>query len=122
MAERQRQFNQQLAEQRAAREQQNAYMKFLNQSNEAQKGKSWDFGNGFQIYSSPYGDAYYTKNGKTISAGEFIEGTGSQGANWDLWKDIWNNGVSTTGVGSDTVAAFDRKIPGQLSKYSYLWS
>ena len=120
MAERQRQFDQQMAESRAERA---AYAQYLNAANNSgDKGKSWDFGNGYQIYSSPYGDAYYTKNGQTISAGEFIEGTGSQGANWDLWKDIWNNGVSTTGVGSDTVAAFDRKIPGQLSKYSYLWS
>lgn len=121
MAERQRQFNQQLAEQRAAREQQNAYMKFLNQSNEAQKGKSWDFGNGWQVYSSPSGDVYYSKNGKTVSAGEFIEGTGSNGARWDLWQDIWNSGASTNGVGADTIAAFDRKIPGQLSQYNYLW-
>jgi hypothetical protein len=121
MAEKQRQFNQQLAEQRAAREQQNAYLNYLNQANEAQKGKTWDFGNGYKLYSSPYGDAYYSKNGQTISAGQFLEGTGANGANWNLWNDVWNNGVSTTGVGSDTVSAFNRKTPTSEA-YGYLWN
>lgn len=120
MAERQRQFNQQLAEQRAAREQQNAYMKFLNQANEAQKGKTWDFGGGYQLYSSPSGEAYYTQNGRKISAGDFLEGTGANGVNWNLWNDIWNNGVSTTGVGGDTVGAFNRRTPIS-DDYGYLW-
>lgn len=120
MAERQRQFNQQLAEQRAAREQQNAYMKFLNQANEAQKGKTWDFGGGYQLYSSPSGEAYYTQNGRKISAGDFLEGTGANGVNWNLWNDIWNNGVSTTGVGGDTVGAFNRRTPVS-DDYGYLW-
>lgn len=120
MAERQRQFNQQLAEQRAAREQQYAYMKFLNQSNEAQKGKTWDFGGGYQLYSSPSGEAYYTQNGRKISAGDFLEGTGANGVNWNLWNDIWNNGVSTTGVGGDTVGAFNRRTPVS-DDYGYLW-
>lgn len=120
MAEKQRQFNQQLAEQRAAREQQNAYMNYLNQANN-QTGKTWDFGNGYKLYSSPYGDAYYSKNGQTISAGQFLEGTGANGANWNLWNDVWNNGVSTTGVGSDTVSAFNRKTPTSEA-YGYLWN
>lgn len=120
MAERQRQFNQQLAEQRAAREQQNAYMKFLNQSNEAQKGKTWDFGGGYQLHSSPYGDAYYTQNGRKISAGEFLEGSGANGVNWNLWNDVWNNGVSTNGIGGDTVGAFNRRTPVS-DDYGYLW-
>lgn len=114
MAEKRRQFNEQMAAQREANS-------WLQKAQEAEKGKTWNFGNGYQLYSSPYGDVYYSKDGKTISAGEFIEGTGSQGANWDLWHDVWNSGASTTGVGSDTVAAFDRKIPGQLSQYNYLW-
>lgn len=120
MAERQRQFNQQLAEQRAAREQQNAYMKFLNQSNQAQKGKTWDFGGGYQLYSSPSGEAYYTQNGRKISAGEFLEGTGANGVNWNLWNDVWNNGVSTNGIGGDTVGAFNRRTPVS-DDYGYLW-
>ena len=101
-----------------------AYQQYLNQASNTgssgQSGKTWDFGNGYQLYSSPYGDAYYTRNGKTVSAGEFLEGTGANGANWNLWNDIWNNGVSTTGVGSDTVSAFNRQTPVS-SKYDYLW-
>ena len=117
MAEKQRQFNEQMAQQRA-------YQNYLAQAQQAQNnrqsGKTWDFGNGYQLYSSPYGDAYYTKNGKTVSAGEFLEGTGANGANWNMWNDVWNNGVSTTGVGSDTVAAFNRRTPVS-SNYDYLW-
>lgn len=69
---------------------------------------------------NPYGEAEYYKNGQKVSAGRFLEETGANGANWNNWNDIWNNGVSTTGVGSDTVAAFNRRTPGS-SKYDYLW-
>lgn len=111
MAEKQRQFNQQLAEQRAAREQQNAYLNYLNQANEAQKGKTWDFGNGYKLYSSPYGDAYYSKNGQTISAYDFLQGTSSQaGPRWDLWDDIRANNVNTNGIGNDTVSRFNDNV------------
>jgi hypothetical protein len=116
-AERKRQFDAQMAQQRAYQN----YLSAANTSNNSNRGKSWDFGSGWKVYSSPSGDVYYSKNGKTVSAGEFIEGTGSNGARWDLWQDIWNSGASTSGVGADTVAAFDRKIPGQLSQYNYLW-
>lgn len=114
MAEKRRQFNEQMAQQRA-------YQNYLNQANnQSQSGKSWDFGNGYKLYSSPYGDAYYVKNGKTVSAGDFLEGTGANGVNWNLWNDVWNNGVSTSGVGSDTVSAFNRRTPA-TEEYSYLW-
>lgn len=114
MAEKRRQFNEQMAQQRA-------YQSYLNQANnQSQNGKSWDFGNGYKLYSSPYGDAYYVRNGKTVSAGDFLEGTGANGVNWNLWNDVWNNGVSTNGVGSDTVSAFNRRTPA-TEEYSYLW-
>lgn len=81
--------------------------------------KNWDFGNGYALTESN-GKAVYTKNGKQISAGNFLAGTGANGANWDLWKDVWNNGVSTDGVGSDTVAAFNYVSPTS-SRYNYLF-
>jgi hypothetical protein len=119
MAEKQRQFNEQMAQQRA---QQAAYAQYLNAANNSRSGglKTWDFGGGYQVMQNPYGEAEYYKNGRKVSAGRFLEETGANGANWNNWNDIWNNGVSTTGVGSDTVAAFNRRTPVS-SKYDYLW-
>jgi len=80
--------------------------------------KNWDFGDGYAIQQHPSGEAIYTHNGKAISAGQFLNATGAKGARWDLWNDIWNNGVSTRGVGSDTVEAFNKFSP---NGYSYLF-
>ena len=85
-----------------------------------QKYKNWDFGNGYSLQQLANGQAAYYKNGNPVSAGDFLEHTGANGANWDLWNDVWNNGVSTQGVGSDTVNAFNRISPSS-SKYNYLF-
>lgn len=82
--------------------------------------KRWDFGNGYWLQQNENGTASYGRGGRALSAGEFLEGTGANGANWDLWNDVWNNGVSTQGVGSDTVSAFNRMSPSD-SKYGYLF-
>lgn len=82
--------------------------------------KNWDFGNGYSLQQLPDGQAAYYRNGNALSAGQFLEGTGSNGVNWDIWNDVWNNGVSTTGVGSDTISAFNRRTPTS-SNYDYLW-
>jgi hypothetical protein len=83
--------------------------------------KRWDFGNGFSVYDNG-GRAVYSKNGNQISAAEFLIGTG--GGNMNNWRDMWNNGVSTQGVGSDTVSAFSNRnsLKGlaNLGKYNYL--
>ena len=115
-AEKKRQFDAQMAQQRAYQN----YLNAANTSSNSNRGKSWDFGNGYQLYSSPSGTAYYTKNGRTVSAGEFLEGTGANGVNWNLWNDVWNNGVSTSGIGGDTVGAFNRRTPASEA-YRYLW-
>ena len=94
------------------------YLNNLNQDNN--KYKNWDFGNGYQLQGLPGGGATYLRNGQAISAGDFLEHTGANGANWDLWNDVWNNGVSTQGVGSDTVSAFNRQSPTS-SRYNYLF-
>lgn len=94
---------------------------YLNASNpQNQTYKNWDFGNGYSLQQLANGQAAYYKNGNAISAGDFLEHTGANGANWDLWNDVWNNGVSTQGVGSDTVNAFNRMSPSS-SKYNYLF-
>lgn len=81
--------------------------------------KNWDFGGGYSIQALPNGQAAYYKNGQLVSAGQFLEGTGASGAKWDLWNDVWRNGVSTNGVGSDTVEAFNRVSP--TGNYGYLY-
>lgn len=95
------------------------YLQNLAKQNE-KKYKNWDFGNGYSLQENKNGQATYLKNGKAISAGQFLEGTGANGANWNLWNDIWNQGVSTRGVGSDTVSAFNRVSPTS-EKYNYLF-
>ena len=129
LAEQQRQFNQQLAAQQA-------YQKYLSgNSNSGSTYKNWDFGGGYSVQEMPNGQAQYLKNGNAISAGDFLEAVGPS-KKWNLWNDIWNNGVSTKGVGSDTVAyygkTFNRVNPSSNSfnnarlmndpKYSYLYN
>lgn len=82
--------------------------------------KNWDFGNGYSIQEGADGEAIYLRGGNRINAGDFLEGTGANGARWDLWNDVWNNGVSTRGVGGDTVAAFNMQSPTS-SNYNYLF-
>ena len=76
--------------------------------------KNWDFGNGYSIQQTNNGQASYRYNGQPITAAQFMSGANH---NWDLWNDVWNNGVKTQGVGSDTVDLFRK-----LSNNPYLSS
>lgn len=123
MAEKKRQFDAEMAQQRA-------YQNYLAQASQAQNSggglKTWNVGNGYQVMQNPYGEAEYYKNGQKVSAGELLRGTsGANGPNWDVWNDIWANGVSTTGVGSDTISDFNRRVNAGQSvtggNYRYLW-
>lgn len=101
----------------------NPYM-YLDDGYGSQGGlKQWDFGNGYTLTQLPNGQASYQRNGSAISAGQFLEGTGASGAKWDLWNDVWNNGVSTKDVGADTVQAFNHFLPGaqRHNFYDYLY-
>lgn len=102
---------------------QNAYAKYLGQSG-SNNVKNWDFGNGYSVYDNN-GQAVYVKNGNRVSAAEFLLGTSGKNTNWDAWNDIWNNGISTRGVGSDTISTFTNnrgslKDLANLGQYSYL--
>lgn len=120
LAEQKRQFDAQMAQQRAY---QNYLINAQKAATEASKPKykNWDFGNGYSVKQMPNGQAAYYRGSTQISAGDFLENTGANGANWNMWKDIWNNGVSTKGVGSDTISAFSRKTPTG-EQYNYLWN
>lgn len=100
---------------------QNAYNKYLMDAMKSNRNTrpSWDFGNGYTLTVADNGQAVYYRGSTPVSAGQFLEGTGARGANWDLWNDVWNNGVSTKGVGSDTVEAFNRRSPS--GNYGYLF-
>lgn len=114
---------QQLALQRQQIASQNAAAQYLAQAQARSQQptyKNWDFGNGYSIQESPTGEAIYLRNGNRINAGNFLEGTGANGVRWDLWNDVWNNGISTSGVGGDTVSAFNRQSPTS-SNYNYLF-
>ena len=121
-AERKRQFDEQSRQFWANYEQQKAMRNYLNQANNSGNNlKSWDFGNGYQIVQNPYGEAEYYSNGNKISAYNFLTGTGG-GNNWAKWNDVWNNGVSTRGVGSDTIRGINNflKTGNYNSAYDYL--
>ena len=121
-AERKRQFDEQTRQFWANFEQQKAMQNYLNQANNSGNNlKSWDFGNGYQIVQNPYGEAEYYSNGNKISAYNFLTGTGG-GNNWAKWNDVWNNGVSTRGVGSDTIRGINNflKTGNYNSAYDYL--
>ncbi len=125
-AEKQREAE--LQRQREAQAAQNAYYKYLMEAAKNQNGgqgsgrPAWDFGDGFKVYRGDNGQAIYTLDGQQISAGQFLTGTSAGGAKWNLWNDMWNNGVSTNGVGSDTVEAFNGgPLAAQNSRYGYLF-
>lgn len=82
--------------------------------------KNIDFGNGYTIRGGNGQQAQYLYNGKSISAGQFLENTGANGVNWNAWNSVWNSGIKTSGVGSDTVSAFNMRTQVG-SQYSYLW-
>lgn len=111
----------QIAAQTAA---QNAYNQYLAQALAQQnQTDEWDFGNGYAVYNDGYGNAIYTKNGTRISAGDFLGGTSGNKNKWNLFSDIWNSGVSTSGLGNDTIKAFEMYSPtSSSSKYGYLFS
>lgn len=91
--------------------------------------KTWDYGNGYSIKGTKGGEASYYKDGKKISAGDFLWDTGvmKSGPKLDIWKDIWDSGVKTNGVGYDTVNMYIPKNykkllePATNEQYSYLY-
>ena len=90
--------------------------------------KTWSFGNGYSVQDDN-GRARYYYGAQEVTPGAFLEGTRGN-TNWDAWKDIWNNGVSTNGVGSDTISAYQKVNPSGMSandllnwknRYGYLY-
>lgn len=126
-AEKQREA--QLRAQREAQAAQNAQYKYMMDAMKNSGGggstRKWNFGNGYAVYDDGNGNAVYTLNGNRINAGQFLTGAQAGKANWNLWNDMWNSGLRTNGVGSDTVEAYNGVLNGMVAnnsnKYKYLW-
>lgn len=116
-AERKRQAEAAAAAARAAADRATAAARAAANANK----RDFDFGNGFSVKVNNRNEAEYYQNGRRITAGSFLEHTGANGANWNMWKELWNRGISTKGVGADTVSAFSgRSASG--AQYNYLFT
>jgi hypothetical protein len=106
----------QLAEQRRAAQAQaaaqNAYNKYLMESVKNKQnngvGKNWYFGNGYcvQEFVDNAGNRYakyYGHGDQEMDAGDFVWETNQAGTPWNLWNDIWGNGVNTYGINSNDI-------------------
>lgn len=82
---------------------------------------TWSFGGGYVIKKNSRGEAEYYKDNLRITAGEFLKNAKTD---WNTWNAIWNAGVSTKGVGSDTIDAFSRNrgINKYDTRYGYLFN
>ena len=71
-------------------------------------GKNWNFGNGY--YAQEFVDnagnhyiKYYGHGDQEMDAGDFVWETNQGGTKWNIWNDIWNNGVNTYGINSNDI-------------------
>lgn len=72
------------------------------------KLRNWNFGNGY--YAQEVMDnagnryiKYYGHGDQDMDAGDFVWETNQGGTRWDIWNDIWNNGVNTYGINSNDI-------------------
>lgn len=99
----------QLRAQREANAAQNAYYDYLmNAMKSGDGGKNWNFGNGYyaQEFTDNAGNhyiKYYGHGDQEMDAGDFVWETNQGGTRWDIWNDIWNNGVNTYGINSNDI-------------------
>lgn len=100
----------QLRAARASAAAQNSYGRYLMDAmrNQQGGGKNWNFGNGY--YAQEFVDnagnhyvKYYGHGDQEMDAGDFVWETNQGGTNWNMWNDIWNNGVNTYGINSNDI-------------------
>lgn len=89
---------------------QNSWNKYLMDAMKGQGDglKNWNFGNGY--YAQEVVDnagnhyiKYYGHGDQDMDAGDFVWETNKGGTKWDIWNDIWNNGVNTYGINSNDI-------------------
>lgn len=102
----------QLAEQRRASAAQENYYRYMmdamKQAQNANNLKNWNFGNGY--YAQEFVDnagnrfvKYFGHGDQEMDAGDFVWETNQGGTPWNIWNDIWNNGVNTYGINSNDI-------------------
>lgn len=81
---------------------------------------TWSFGGGYVVKRNASGEAEYYKNNMRISAGEFLNAKAKEG----MFDELWKAGLSTKGVGWDTIQAFARTsvITKNDKRYGYLFN
>lgn len=96
---------QQIASQNAS----NQYMMdMIKNAQNANGGKNWNFGNGYYIQefvdnAGNHYAKYYGHGDQEMDAGDFVWETNQAGTPWNIWNDIWDNGVNTYGINSNDI-------------------
>lgn len=70
--------------------------------------KNWNFGNGYYVqeFVDQAGNRYakyYGHGDQEMDAGDFVWETNLSGTPWNIWNDIWDNGVNTYGINSNDI-------------------
>jgi hypothetical protein len=70
--------------------------------------KNWNFGNGYYIQefvdnAGNHYAKYYGHGDQEMDAGDFVWETNRAGTPWELWNDVWGNGVNTYGINSNDI-------------------
>lgn len=70
--------------------------------------KNWNFGNGYYIQEVEDNAGnryarYFGPGDREMDAGDFVWQTNQGGTPWDIWNDIWGNGVNTYGINSNDI-------------------
>ena len=80
----------------------------MNRLGSGSLGKNWNFGNGYYIQefvdnAGNHYAKYYGHGDQEMDAGDFVWETNQGGTPWNLWNDVWNNGVNTYGINSNDI-------------------
>ena len=109
-AEKEREFQaQQAAANRAAqRASSNPWAYMDSGYGNTNAGKNWNFGNGYYIQefvdnAGNHYAKYYGHGDQEMDAGDFVWETNRGGTPWNIWNDIWDNGVNTYGINSNDI-------------------
>jgi hypothetical protein len=70
--------------------------------------KNWNFGNGYYIQefvdnAGNHYAKYYGHGDQEMDPGDFVWETNQAGTPWELWNDVWGNGVNTYGINSNDI-------------------
>ena len=81
---------------------------YVDRASQSPTYKNWNFGNGYYVQEVVDGAGnryakYYGHGGQEMDAGDFVWETNQNGTQWNMWNDIWDNGVNTYGINSNDI-------------------